>query len=511
MAYRNLTEFIADLEADGQLVRVAAQVDPALEIAEIARRQMRSDCPEGLGGAPATDPVNGRYGGKALLFERPRGSSLPVLINAFGSYARVCQALECDSLESLAGRVAEILTPDIPAGWVAKLKKLPELARLASFAPKVVSGSPACQEVVLTSDAADLTALPALQCWPDDGAGHPDGPVARRYITFAAVLTTDPNSGTPNLGMYRLQLFGPRRCGMHIHPHHDGARHWRAWRDRGENMPAAIILGGPPVLPLAATAPLPPGIDELLFAGFCRQRGVELAPCKTINLNVPAGAEIVIEGTVSATETRLEGPFGDHTGFYSPAGEFPVFEVSAITHRRRAVFPATVVGFPPMEDYFLGKAVERIFAPALRAIVPDIIDYDLPMFGAFHNFVFVKIRKAYPYHARRVMHAIWGAGQLGLAKCIVVVDDDVNVHDPNDVWFHVGANVDPTRDLEITRGPLDILDHAAIAPGAGGKLGIDATRKLPGEGPTRPFPNPSRMTADIIDLVTRRWADYGLT
>lgn len=509
MAYRDLQEFIAALEADGQLVRISAEVSPVLEIAEIAARQMKADSPEGSAGAPRTDPVNGRFGGKALLFERVTGSDVPVLINAFGSYARMARALG-DDLESVASRLAALLKPDVPSGLLERLKKLPELARLGAMAPRVTSGAAPCQQVVRTGEQADLTKLPVIQCWPGDGAAHPAGAVAGRYITLGGVVTRHPETRERGMGMYRVQLFGPRRAGMHMHVHHDGARNWRACKRLGRPMPAAIVLGGEPVLPLAASAPLPPGVDELLLAGFLQGRGVELVRCASIDLEVPANAEIVIEGEVAVDELSVEGPFGDHTGFYSLPDEFPVFHVKAVTHRRRPVYPTTIVGYPPMEDYYLGKAIERIFLPALRTLAPDVLDYDLPLFGAFHNFAFVKIRKEYPYQARKVAHALWGAGQMALTKFIVVVDAEVDVHDPNDVWFYVGANVDPARDIEMVKGPADILDHATAEPGAGGKMLIDATRKIPGEGPVRPWPQPNRMSQDIIDLVNRRWKEYGL-
>ena len=510
MAFADLQEFVADLASAGQLVRVSAEVDPVLEIAEMAHRQMKSDSPEGPAGAPATDPVNGRFGGKALLLERPCQSEMPVLINALGSYARICKALGCRDLQELADRVEALLKPEIPTTLLDKLKKLPELAKLSSLAPRHIKGRAPCQEVVLTGEGADLTRLPVLQCWPGDGADHPAGPIAGRYITFGAVVTEDPDTHQRNVGMYRVQLFGPRRAGMHIHVHHDGARNWRAYRRTGRAMPAAIVLGGEPVVPFAASAPLPPAVDELLFAGFVQERAIELTPCRTVDLHVPARAEIVIEGEVSVTEMSPEGPFGDHTGFYSLAEEFPVFHVTAITHRREAIYPATIVGYPPMEDYYMGKAVERIFLPLLQTVVPDVVDYDLPMFGAFHNFVFVKIRKEYPYQARRVMHALWGAGQMCLSKCIIVVDEEVDVHDPNAVLFHVGANVDPSRDLERVRGPVDILDHAAVGSGVGGKIGIDATKKIAGEGQVRPWAEPIVMSRQIVERVDRRWQEYGL-
>ena len=507
--YPDLKSFVSALEAAGQLVRVRAEVDPLLELAAIADREMKSDSPEGPGGSPASDPVNGRFGGRALLFENVRGHDMPVLINAYGSYRRMNLALGCESLDELAQRVNKLVKPEMPQGFFAKLRKLPELARLANLRPKVVSRAAPCQEVVQTGDA-DLTALPVIQCWPGDGAGHPAGDIAKRYITLGSILTRHPETLEGNVGMYRVQILGPRRAAMHIHPPHDGAANWRAWKERGKSMPAAIVLGGPSPLAYAASAPCPPGVDELMLAGFLQGGPVELVPCRTIDLAVPASADIVIEGEVACDEFTIEGPFGDHTGFYSLADQFPVFRVTAITRRYDAIYPTTIVGAPPMEDYYLGKATERIFLPLLRTLSPEILDYDLPLFGAFHNFVFVQIDKQYPHQARKVMHAIWGAGQMVFSKFIVVVDKDVNVHDPNDVWFHVGANVDPSRDLERSAGPADILDHASTELGGGGKLGIDATRKLPGEGPVRDWPEELKMDPATLERVARRWGEYGI-
>jgi 4-hydroxy-3-polyprenylbenzoate decarboxylase len=506
---KDLHDFVAALESAGQLVRISCEVDPMLEISEIAQRMMKADCPEGPAGTPATDPVNGRFGGKALLFENVRGSDMPVLANAFGSYRRMEMALGCESLEQLAKRVNDLVRPEVPQGLFAKLKKLPELARLAGLRPKVTRRAAPCQEVVHT-DGADLTALPVIQCWPGDGQGHPAGEPAKRYITLGAVVTQRPDGSGRNVGMYRVQLLGPKTAAMHIHPPHDGAANWRAWREAGRDMPAAVVLGGEPSLPYAASAPCPPALDELMLAGFLQGGAIELAPCKTIDLAVPARAEIVIEGLVSVTDKTLEGPFGDHTGFYSLADEFPVFRITAITHRRQPIYPTTVVGPPPMEDYYMGKATERIFLPLLQTLVPEIVDYDLPMFGAFHNFVFVKIRKEFPDQARKVMHAIWGAGQMVLSKFIVVVDEDVDVHDPNAVWFHVGANADPARDVEHGSGPADILDHASVRPASGGKLGIDATRKLPEERRPGPWPDLLAMDPATRERVTERWKEYGI-
>lgn len=520
----DLQTFVQELEQRGWLARVRCEVDPELEITEI------------------TDRVT-RLGGPALLFERVRGSRMPVLINTFGTRERMCLALGCEDFSELAERLRGLVKPEIPTTFMEKLRKLPELAQLGRLPPKVVKRG-ICQEVVHTDDA-DLTALPILKCWPHDGdlttmvsegpaqqarsellrhwgtSGLPPSaplhvPVSGgghgRYITLGAVFTKHPESQDRNIGMYRVQIFGPRIAAMHWHMHHDGARHFRCYRERGERMPIAIALGGPAVLPYAATSPLPPGMDEALFAGLLQGRAVELCPCITQpSLEVPTTAEIVVEGYIDPHEPPvLEGPFGDHTGFYSLADLYPRLHVTAITHRNQPVYPTTIVGKPPQEDYWLGKATERVFLPLLQMLVPDIIDYNLPMFGCFHNCAFVKIRKEYPLQARRVMCAIWGAGQMSLTKIIVVVDHDVDVQDEQSVWFHVGANVDPRRDILFVDGPLDILDHATPYCGAGSKMGIDATRKIAGEGPVRPWPQEIRMSAEIMERVTRRWAEYGL-
>jgi 4-hydroxy-3-polyprenylbenzoate decarboxylase len=500
MPARDLQSFIAELELTGDLRRIAAEVDPILEITEIADRVTKA-------------------GGPALLFERVKGSAFPLVINTFGTRQRMCRALGCASFDALAERVQQIIKPEIPTTLMQKLRKLPELAQLGSLPPKIVKRG-VCQEVVHTDDA-DLFTLPALKCWPHDGDPAtlgddrpplPTAGIPGRYLTLGTVFSKHPESGMRNVGMYRVQLFEPRLAAMHWHIHHDGARHFRAYARRGEKMPAAIALGGPALMPYAATCPLPPDIDECLFAGFLQGQSLELVPCVTQpTVEVPATAEFVIEGYLDPTEAPLlEGPFGDHTGFYSLSDPFPRFHVTAITHRRRPIFPATIVGKPPMEDFWLGKATERIFLPLLKMIVPDVIDYSLPMFGCFHNCAFVKIRKEYAYQARRVMHALWGAGQMSLTKIIVVVDEHVDVHDQDAVLFQLCSNVDPQRDIEIVRGPLDILDHAAPATGVGSKMGIDATRKLPGEGQVRTWPPELEMSSEIKDLVTRRWADYGL-
>lgn len=567
MNYSTLRDFINELDKRGELHRIKAKVSPVLEITEIADRVAKSPAPSTSDVAKVTDPRFYQLGGKALLFENVEGSSMPVVINTFGSYRRMELAMDCDSaaggggFEGLADRVAKLVKPEPPTGLMEKMKKGLELAKIASFAPKVVK-SGICQEVVRTGDEVNLFDLPIIKCWPLDGdprkVGYDISPEASgtaggdgRYITFAGIYTIHPDdagkeTGVPrtsrNIGMYRAQLIDRNHTAMHWHIHHDGARHWRAWKQRRAQdkefaakypgMPLAIVLGGESVLPYAATAPLPPGISELLFAGFLNDGSIPLVQCKTIDMQVPANAEIVIEGYVSTeaggigydprspdaqplapTEEAFEGPFGDHTGFYSLPDRYPIFNATAMTHRRDPIYPTTIVGLPPMEDYYMGKATERIFLPLLKTLVHDIIDYDLPLFGCFHNCAFIKIRKEYPLQARRVMHAIWGAGQMAWTKMIVVVDHDVNVHDHDAVMFHICANCDPGRDIEIVNGPLDILDHAAPRLGAGSKIGFDATRKIPGEEvngqPVRDWPPILKMDEAIRKQVDGRWGEYG--
>lgn len=554
--YATLRQFVEALDAAGELHRITASVSPLLEVAEIADRVSKQPAPRQSEAASRFDPKHHQLGGKALLFENVEGAAMPLLINAMGSYRRMEMAIGCTDggFEAVAERVQRLVHPEPPSGLLGKLKKLPELAKIASYPPRVVKGG-ACQEIVQTRDGngpdPDLFQLPVIKCWPHDGdldavgwhgvAQRDEG--QGRYITFGAVFTISPeDAGKPaheprlsrNVGMYRMQVLDATHTAMHWHMHHDGAAHWRAWRDIGRPMPCAVVLGGPSVLPYAATAPLPPGISELVFAGFLQEGPLDLVPCVSpeVDLHVPAGAEIVIEGLVRTDAfgpgfdlhadgfealgpgAAIEGPFGDHTGFYSLPDRYPLFEVTAITHRRNPLYPTTIVGLPPQEDYYMGKATERIFLPLLRTIVPDVIDYDLPMFGAFHNCVFVKIRKAYPLQARRIMHAIWGAGQMAWTKFIVVVDDHVDVHDHEQVLFHLCANVDPRRDVEVVNGPLDILDHAAPYLGTGHKMGFDATRKIAGEQvdgiPIRAWPEVLGMDVQTRQLVDRRWHEYGL-
>ncbi len=480
MPAQEMRQFIARLEAAGQLRRVTAEVSANLEIGEIASRLVAS-------------------GGPAALFENVAGHQLPVLVGAFASMQRMAWALGGDDLDAIASDLgARLRLPAADAGLIEKIKAAPRLLKVAGAAPKTVRSGP-CREVIHTDDA-DLAHLPILTCWPGDG-----GP----FITLGQVYTTDPASGRRNVGMYRMQVFGPRRLGMHWHRDHDGARNFRAWAERGEAMPVAIALGGDPVLTYAATAPLPHAMDELVLAGILRGDPVHLVGGVTVPVAVPADAEIVIEGTVAPDETAVEGPFGDHTGYYTPPDTYPVMRVTAVTHRAQAIYPTTVVGRFPKEDCYLAKATERLFLPVIRTVVPEVVDLNLPLFGVFHNWAFVSIRKTHPWQARKVMHALWGLGQMACTKFLVVVDETVNVRDAEEVLWRVGAEADPQRDLVVTTGPADVLDHAAPPDGPPGKLGIDATRKHPEEVGGRPWPDPIVPDPEVADRVARRWKEYG--
>ena len=474
MPAADLRSWIDLLKREGELVEVEAEVDPYLEITEITDRVVKA-------------------GGPALLFRNVKGSERPLLINQFGTERRMCLAFGEDSLDAVARKLEDVLEMQPPQGLVEKVKGLGKLKRLADSMPKSVSRG-ACQELVLEPD---LDALPIQHCWPGDPAP---------FITLPAVITRDPRTGVRNVGMYRMQKIDSRSTFMHWQIHKDGRADWLAAEG---SIPVAVALGLDPVTAYSASAPLPKHIDELMLAGFLRGEAVETVKCKTVDLEVPANAEIVLEGTIETGDVGIEGPFGDHTGYYSPPEPFPVFRLTAMTMRRDAVYPSIVVGVPPAEDAWLGKATERIFLPAIRMTVPEIVDYDLPVAGAFHNCVIVSIRKAFPGHARKVMHAIWGLGMLSLSKSVVVVDSSVDVHDYEQVFFHVCANVDPKRDVLVSEGPLDQLDHAAMLPCFGGKLGIDATHKLPEEG-AREWPERIEMTPEVRDTVDRRWGEYGL-
>jgi 4-hydroxy-3-polyprenylbenzoate decarboxylase len=473
----DLRTWIALLEREGELRRVAAEVDPHLEITEIVDRTVKS-------------------GGPALLFENVKGSEHPLLINQFGTERRMCLAFDAASLDEVGARLGDVLEMQPPQGLVQKVKGLAKLKSIADSMPKSVRSGRA-QEVVLTGDDVDLGRLPIQTCWPQDAAP---------FITLPAVITRDPREGTRNVGMYRMQVLGPRETAMHWQIHKDGRMDYLATDGRLE---VAVALGLDPVTAYAASAPLPKHVDELMLAGFLRGEPVELVRAKTVDLDVPANAEIVLEGYVEQGDLADEGPFGDHTGYYTGVEPFPVFHVTALTMRRDAIYPSIVVGKPPQEDAWLGKATERIFLPAIKMSVPEIVDYDLPVAGAFHNCAIVSIRKRFPGHAQKVMHAIWGLGLLSLTKAVVVVDEWVDVHDYEDVFFRVGANVDPKRDVLLTEGPLDHLDHAPTLQFYGGKIGIDATHKGPQEG-TREWPPEIQMSDEIRALVDRRWGEYGL-
>jgi 4-hydroxy-3-polyprenylbenzoate decarboxylase len=474
---RNLREWIALLEREGELVRVSAEVDPYLEITEITDRTVKG-------------------GGPALLFEKVKGSQHPLLINQFGTERRMCLAFGTESLDEVGRKLEDVLEMQPPQGLVEKVKGLAKLKSIADSLPKTVRSGPA-QDVVREGDDVDLGVLPIQTCWPGDAAP---------FITLPAVITKDPRDGTRNVGMYRMQVLGPRSTAMHWQIHKDGRMDYLATDGRLE---VAVALGLDPITAYTASAPLPKHIDELMLAGFLRGEPVELVRCKTIDLEVPANAEIVLEGYVEQGDLTEEGPFGDHTGYYTPPEPFPVFHVTAMTMRGDAIYPSIVVGKPPAEDAWLGKATERIFLPAIRMSVPEIVDYDLPVAGAFHNCVLVSIRKRFPGHAQKVMHAIWGLGLLSLAKAVVVVDEWVDVHDYEEVFFRVCANVDPKRDVLLSEGPLDHLDHAPTLQFYGGKIGIDATHKGLDEG-TREWPDEIVMGEEIRRLVSERWNEYGL-
>lgn len=477
MPYRNLGEFIERLEQEGELHRIYAPVNPELEITEIADRISKS-------------------AGPALLFEQVVGSDIPLIINMFGSRRRMALALGVEDLEDVSAEIKRLLTPPRLMGLFDKLRALTQLIEFAKYPPRILSSAP-CQRVELEPD---LDLLPVLKCWQGD---------AGRFITLGITFTTDPDTGIQNAGLYRLQLFDSRTTGMHWHPHHDGAQIYRKYLARGERMEVAVAFGADPAITYSASAPLPPGFDEMLFAGFLRKKAVEMVKCKTNDIFVPAESEIVLEGYVEPGELRTEGPFGDHTGYYSPPADYPVFHITSITARPDPIYPATIVGKPPMEDCYLAKATERIFLPLLQMYLPEIVDIELPAFGVFHNFAFVSIKKSYPYHARKVMHALWGLGQMMFTKFIVVVEEDVDVHNVEEVLWRVGSNVDPERDIEVVRGPVDTLDHASPEANAGSKMGIDATRKLPEEGHKRPWSQEISMPEEIKALVSRRWHEYG--
>src|SRR4051794_24041860 len=458
--FADLNEFIAALDRARELARINDSVSPDLEIGALTDRVSKSP-----------------GGGPGLLFERPTGFDIPVAVNLFGSMTRICMALGVRSLDDLAREIEDLTTPKIPAGMLDALKMLPMVNRLRDLMPRTVKDAP-CQEVVRRNGTLDE--LPILKCWPEDGG---------RYITLPLVFTKDPESGARNIGTYRMQVFDGRSTGMHWQRHKGGAQHYRVAERLKKRMPVAVALGADPALTYSATAPMPEGLDELMLAGFLRRERVELVKCRSVDLEVPANAQIILEGYVDPFERRREGPFGDHTGFYSHPDDYPVFHLTCLTRRKRPVYLTTVVGIPPMEDYYLGMASERIFLPLIRKTLPEIVDMHFPAAGIFHNIVLVSIDKRYPGHARKIMNAFWGLGQLMFSKTIVVVDKDVDVHDVSQVAWIVGTHYDPLRDIQMTKGPVDDLDDAADLPAYGGKMGIDATRKWASEGYTRNWPS----------------------
>jgi len=484
MKFKDLREYIAFLEQKGDLRRVSTPVNCELEITEIADRVVQS-------------------GGPALLFENVVGYDTPVLINMFTSDQRMAWALGVEHVDELVARMHGLLQlmQGPPEGLLNKLRTLGQLVHLGSFQPKTVRNAP-CQEVVLQGAEVDLYKFPILKCWPEDGG---------RYITLPLVITKDPATGVQNYGIYRMQVYDARTTGMHWQTHKVGAHHYRVSQEQQlEKLEVAVALGGDPATIWSGSAPLPPDLDEMVFAGFIREDGVELVPAKSVDLLVPAQAEIVLEGYVTPGEERMEGPFGDHTGYYSMPDPYPVFHVTTVTHRRSPIYPTTFVGRPPKEDYWMGKVTERVFLPLIKLMLPEIVDINMPAEGIFHNLVLVSIKKEYPGQARKVMMGLWGLGLMSLAKTIVVVDDFVNVQNPSEVAWRVANNLDPGRDLVVVEGPLDDLDVASPTAKFGSKLGIDATRKGPGEGYHRGWPPDIEMSSEIKALVDRRWSEYGL-
>lgn len=479
----SIGEFIRQLEQAGELKRIAEAVDPYLEVTALCEPVMKA-------------------GGPALLFESVAGADAPLAINLFGGRRRMAMALGVEDVNEIAERLKALLALEMPQGlWAKVTTALPKLKELSAFAPKRVK-SPPCQEVVLTGDGASLDALPIITCWPDDA-----GP----FITLPQVITADPDSGRQNSGMYRLQKFDAQTTGMHWHRHKGGAAHYERAKELGQKLPVAVALGGPPAAVYAACAPLPPVLDEMSFAGFIMGRPMRVAQAVTSDLLVPAEAEVVLEGYVDPAEPwRTEGPFGDHTGYYSLADDYPVFHLTAVTMRKNFVYPTTIVGIPPMEDFYLGLATERIFLPLLQMVLPEVVDYHMPAEGVFHNLVFVAIKKSYPGHAYKVMNALWGQGQMMFAKVIVVVDADVDVQNPQRAWWEALNHIDPARDVIFSRGPADALDHAAQLPWLHSKMGIDGTKKTPEEGFVRPWPQRIEMTPEVQAAAMEKLKRWGL-
>jgi 4-hydroxy-3-polyprenylbenzoate decarboxylase len=560
LAYEDLREWIAALEKAGELKRVTAEVSPELEMTEIANRMSKTGNREQRTGNRKTES---KYepGGPALLFENVKGHpGHKVLMNQFGSRRRMAMALGVERLDEIAERISGLMNVKAPEGFMDKLKMLPQLGALASVFPKTVSAKDAACKEVIRREGFDLNYFPILKCWPLDGG---------RFITLPCVCTRNPVTGKRNIGMYRMQVYDAQTTGMHWQRQKVAAEHYREalraaaaagaggamsegaarvammaesaggavtipagalipglqnretggtrgiaqvalGKMKGSRMEVAVAIGTDPATTFAAIVPAPPEVEEFLIAGFLRGKPVEIVKCETVDLEVPAHAEIVLEGYVELGDLRMEGPFGDHTGFYTLEDEYPVFHLTCITHRKDPIYAATIVGKPPMEDAWMGKAVERIFLPAMKMTIPEIVDINLPVEGVFHNLMLVSIKKSYPGHARKVMNAIWSLGQAMFTKCIVVVDEDCDVQDIGEVVLRVANNIDPERDIQFTLGPVDSLDHASRLPNYGSKMGIDATRKWKAEGFERPWPAMIEMDAETKRRVDAMWGKLGL-
>ena len=484
MAFKDLREFIAELEKRNLLKRIKVPVDAELEITEI------------------TDRVSKFRDGRnvALLFENVRGYDIPVLTNMFGSYERMALALGVEKLDDAANDIRELLKlPYISLKNRMSIVSIISTGSKVINFPKYVKNAP-CQEVV--EEKPDLNKIPILKCWPQDGGA---------FVTLPLVFTKNPRTGKRNVGMYRLQKYDSTTTGMHWHIHKNGAENFRDAQAEGQDkIEVAVAIGTDPAVTYAATAPLPRDVDEMVFAGFLRHKSVELTKCKTVDLEVPATAEFILEGYVLTEELRREGPFGDHTGYYSLADDYPVFHVTCITHRKNPIYAATIVGKPPMEDCYMAKATERIFLPLLQQVIPEIIDINMPLEGVFHDCIIVSIKKSYPMQARKVMHALWGMGQMMNVKLIVVVDSHVNVQDLSEVAWRVFNNIDAEHDLEIVHGPLDVLDHSSPMAKWGAKLGIDATKTWKEEGHLREWPDEIAMTQSVKDRINFIWRSLEL-
>lgn len=481
MAFRNLHEFLKRIDSEGELRRISAEIDPVLEVTEI------------------TDRVT-KAGGPALLFERPKGSKIPLAINVLGSKRRLNLALGVDSVDEVAERIRSLMELPRPEGMLDKLKLLGRLREMEAAFPRTVKSGP-CQEVVQRENFS-LSELPILQCWPGDGG---------RYITWPLVVTRDPRSGRRNVGVYRMQVLDDRTTAMHWQTQKHGAEHFRQAGSEGAGrLEVAVAIGAEPVTALAGVLPAPPSMDEMMLAGFLRKSPVEMVRCVTVDLEVPAESEIVLEGYVDTHDLRKEGPFGDHTGFYSLEGMYPAFHVTCITRREKPVYLTTIVGRPPQEDFFMGYAVERIFLPLMQMVHPEIVDVSMPAEGIFNNLMVVAIRKSYAGHARKIMQAIWSMGQAMLTKVVVVVDHDVDVQNPGEVVWKALCAIDPQRDVEFVLGPVDTLDHAARMQDFGSKMGIDATRKWPEEGFQRPWPGEIKMDPAVKARIDSLWKQLGL-